>query len=181
MDAKDLFEYYGWLDGNGNYTVEGLKALSLLIDKLPRIHEGMWRDVFIPYMSKAVNVSAEIAIIREDVASGKRQILLTMRDDQYYGKGWHIPGGFIGPGETRQETVERIAGREIRIKPTFRQIIKPFFHDDDPRFPHVAIVFECSYDGQEEVSAGKWFDSMPDNIIKAHEKYRVAVGELLRR
>jgi colanic acid biosynthesis protein WcaH len=132
-------------------------------------------------MSKAVTVSAEVAITRVNPESGKRQILLTLRDDQYYGKGWHIPGGFIGPGESRQETVERIASREIRIKPTFRQIIKPFFHDDDPRFYHVALIFECYYEGEGAVSAGEWFDAMPQDIITAHEKYRAVVAEMLAR
>ena len=43
------------------------------------------------------------------------RVLLSWRDDEYCGTGWHIPGGIIRHGETRIERLNKTAIREIGV------------------------------------------------------------------
>ena len=38
-----------------------------------------------------------------------KEILLTWRDDKFYGPAWHIPGGVVRYGETLENRVHLVA------------------------------------------------------------------------
>lgn len=44
------------------------------------------------------------------------QILLSWRDDRYYGSGWHIPGGCIRMRETLETHIQKTALKELGMK-----------------------------------------------------------------
>lgn len=173
MDAKSFFEENGWLDADGKYTADGLKQLALLISRLPKIHEGMWRDCFLPIMSLVVAASCELVIVR----GGK--VLLVWREDAHY-RGWHTPGGYIGPGESRQASVTRIASKELGCDPQFVRIIEAFIQDDNPRLPDESNLFLCTLPDGVEPAKGQWFDQCPPDILVHHRKFWEPISKYLK-
>ena len=100
----------GLINPSGALTEVGMGVLTELVSALPPVHRGKYGDLFVPYMSKVVPWAIELVIIRDD----DEAVLLTHRDDAFF-TGWHTPGTYYGPGETRQEAVARCASREIKV------------------------------------------------------------------
>ena len=67
-------------------------------------------------------VSVELIIKSQDQQSN----LLTWRDDELYGPGWHVPGGVVRFKETLSSRVDKVLKQEIAASakkiegPTFR-------------------------------------------------------------
>lgn len=118
------------------------------------------------------------------------KILLSWRDDEYFGKGWHIPGGCIRFKETMLERVMETARielhTEVEINPEPLAIRDVIVGKNEPmpkvRAHHLAVLFECKLpegyqidnQGLSEGDAGylKWFEKIPDNILKVHDCYK---------
>ena len=118
------------------------------------------------------------------------QILLSWRDDEYFGKGWHIPGGCIRFKETMLERAIETARielhTEVEINPEPLAIRDVIVGKNEPtpkvRAHHLAVLFECKLPeeyqidnrGMAEGDAGylKWFGKIPNNILKVHDCYK---------
>ena len=107
---------------------------------------GKCDDIFIA-------VSTIIPIVNVDLMILDRQnrILLSWRDDEYFGKGWHLPGGCIRYKETMAERIQKTALNEIGttviadLEPiAVRDVIMG--RDDErvrKRAHHLAILHRC--------------------------------------
>jgi colanic acid biosynthesis protein WcaH len=149
-------------------------------------HNGLPEELFLL-------VSGIIPVPNVDllITNSHNQILLSWRDDIYYGKGWHIPGGCMRYGETMQERVQKTAlneigstviinGEPIAIRDAIREYRDGIEHPNE-RGHNVAILFDCSLPknfaidnrGKIETEAGylKWFDKIPDNMLRIHDVY----------
>lgn len=69
---------------------------------------------FLQISTKLPLINVDLFVINED-----RKILLSWRDDEYCGTGWHIPGGIIRHGETVRERLQITAQRELNVIPAF--------------------------------------------------------------
>lgn len=49
------------------------------------------------------------------VKSPRGEILLTWRDDDNFGPGWHLPGGVIRVKETAEERLKKVAKHELQL------------------------------------------------------------------
>lgn len=136
-------------------------------------------------------ISSMVPIANVDllILNNKNEILLSWRDDEYFGKGWHLPGGCIRFKETLQERIQKTAESEIGTKvitnyePIATREVIVGKEQDMPikRAHHIAILYEChlpdgfeiSNEGKEEQMAGylKWFSEIPENILQVHEVY----------
>lgn len=124
------------------------------------------------------------------------QVLLAWRDDPFFGKGWHIPGGCIRFGETMAQRIEKTARQELGCPVTFdptpmavRDIIRPPVEGldlPDMRGHHVAVLYRCALpEGfvlRNRVSAGEngylqWFSAIPTNFLPIHEPYRDVIEQ----
>ena len=145
--------------------------------------EGLAEEIFIA-------VSTIIPIVNVDLMILDRQnrILLSWRDDEYFGKGWHLPGVCIRYKETMAERIQKTALNEIGttviadLEPiAVRDVIMG--RDDErvrKRAHHLAILHRCylpddfvlkSKDGQNETSELKWFSAIPNDILPVHFVY----------
>jgi ADP-ribose pyrophosphatase YjhB (NUDIX family) len=114
------------------------------------------------------------------------RLLLTWRDDDIHGTGWHVPGGMIRFKETAAERIRATAldelGAEVAFDetPMVEQIIEPVRRN---RGHHVALLYRCRLlsepDGSRRFTAGRpergqwaWHATCPDNMISAHKQYR---------
>ncbi len=122
----------------------------------------------------------------------KGRILLSWRDDPYYGKGWHIPGGCVRFGETMAQRLQRTAVNELGCEVTFdpepltvRDVLRgprPGLVNPDIRGHNITILFQCSLPeeyridnrGRAETDPGylRWFDKIPENLLRVHDVYK---------
>ncbi len=122
------------------------------------------------------------------ILDDKGRILLTWRDDPYFGKGWHLPGGCIRFKETMTERVQKTAINELGTKVkidqdpiAIRDVIvnehRPGIVDQNQRAHHLAVLFRCYPEDQQSIERliknkeAKWFDKIPDNILPVHDVY----------
>lgn len=129
------------------------------------------------------------------------EVLLSWRDDPYYGKGWHIPGGCIRFGETMAERIEKTALSELGCKVEFdpqpmavRDIIRPpveGLQNPDMRGHHVAMLYRCTLprdypvtnDTRQEGKNGylRWFSAIPPDFLSIHEPYRDVIAQAMAK
>ena len=71
--------------------------------------------------SELLYISSRTPLINVDllVVNEYGEVLLSWRDDEYCGTGWHIPGGIIRHGETMKERLEITAKTELGFIPMF--------------------------------------------------------------
>lgn len=156
---------------------ELLKQVSLRI-KDPR--QGLPDEVFyfISQLTPLVNVDL---LIKNEAG----QTLLTWRDDDFYGPGWHIPGGIIRFKENAHTRIQKVAQQELGVTvqcaPTPLAVKEIMAKDRDVRGHFISLLFECRLTEQpseqfkaDSVSVAKpgqwlWHTGCPDNLIEQHK------------
>ena len=120
------------------------------------------------------------------------QVLLTWRDDRFYGPAWHLPGGIIRFKETFESRVTKVAEIELGASVKFlpepihvRGLINPY---RNIRGHFISLLFLCELtseldSGREHVSGvprtgqWAWHDKAPSNLLKAHEGFRAYIDD----
>lgn len=130
------------------------------------------------------------------------QILLSWRDDKYYGRGWHIPGGCVRLRETWLDRVQKTAlkelGTKVEVKTnpiTVRESMtmqpRPWLDNQLERTYNTSILFECKLpqnyvidnkDIEPQMEGYlKWFDEVPVDLLQCHkELYGDILEELFK-
>lgn len=96
-------------------------------------------------------------------------MLLSWRDDEYCGTGWHIPGGIIRHGETMRERLKITAEVELGFIPVFDEIpckITEIFLKQEYRDHFISHLFRgrCKKSDVETIEVPvmpgnlRWFD-----------------------
>jgi len=141
-------------------------------------------------------ISSLTPIVNVDllVYNSKGQFLLSMRDDQHCGRGWHIPGGCIRFKETIDSRIKEVAKKELSLTDfTYdKDPIKVFeimwgkdqrnLENDDERAHFITLVYKCyvpdtyiinnPYKSEKEAGYLKWFDTLPNNLLSIQNCYR---------
>lgn len=112
--------------------------------------------------------------------------LLSWRDDEHCGHGWHIPGGIIRFQETLESRIKAVAHLEIGCDVTFQpkpldinQVIIP--HKKN-RSHFISLLYECkllediNLENQKS-SIGmpgylKWHSTVPHDLLSYHHIYQ---------
>lgn len=136
-------------------------------------------------------VSALVPIANVDlfIINDKKEILLLWRDDEYFGKGWSIPGGCMRFGETLEDRVHKTALNElgqdvsiIRGPITAIDVIRGAnFHLKFPntRGHNITIPFLCKLSTYMQPNKNlKWFSKIPEDILEVHHVYDVLFKKL---
>lgn len=118
------------------------------------------------------------------------KLLLAWRDDEFYGKRWHTPGGCIRLKETLNNRIQEAARNEIDTELIYnpdsfitREAIltehRPWLKNQLERSYNISMLFDCRLpDGFEigntspnEHTRGylKWFDRRPEGLLDAHK------------
>lgn len=186
----EIFEKQGWIN-EGEYTPDGLAALAELLSPLSTVwgktakgNPGRWGAAFSPLMSKVVPFSTELVVVKDGF------VLLTWREFEGTA-GWHTPGSYVNPRETWQDTVSRIAQRELCVDATFERTIATFSNSQNPRFHDLTVLARCHLEGEPALnlynpatgapSQGQcaWFRERPANILPIHDKYWAPIEAVL--
>lgn len=160
--------------------VEGLKT------RVGDARLGLPEEVFefVSQITPLVNVDL---LIRDE----EKGTLLTWREDEFYGAGWHIPGGIIRFKETFAERIQNVANNELGAKVTHAAVpmtINEVIHPASSVRGHfISLLFACrlasplakslSCGNQPRKGHWRWHKSCPDDLIAVHEIYREFITE----
>lgn len=156
-------------------------AIAFLDKHIPDPSRGLPDEVFY-YISRTTPLVNVDLLIKDE----NGRTLLSWRDDQYSGKGWHVPGGIIRFRETLETRLKKVAETEIGGAVSFDAtpiaINQCIHHERDIRSHFISILYNCSLPktfipnnkGLSIQDAGylKWHDFCPDGLLKFHEMYR---------
>ena len=147
---------------------------------------GLPEELFI--LSTAIVPTVNVDLF---ITNKKHQLLLSWRNDQYAGKGWHIPGGCVRLRETMASRIKKTAwaelGSEIKFDPEPIVIREDIISEDRywlsnqlERSHNISFLFKCelpdSYKISDESGEIKWFDSIPEDLLPQH---RNLYGDIL--
>ena len=125
------------------------------------------------------------------ITDSRNQLLLSRRNDGYYEKSWHIPGGCMRYGDSFERRIQATAIRElgtsvltdgwpIAVRNVLRGV-NPEQTYPRERGHNVAILFACrlpegfqiSNEGRGENDDGflRWFDHLPPDFMKIQHVY----------
>lgn len=154
--------------------------IAALHQAIPNPREGLPDEVF--YFISELTPLINVDLLIQDEAG---RTLLTWRCDQFYGSGWHIPGGIIRFKEAIQTRIQKVAqselGAEVLVTGDACSIQEKMATGRNTRGHFISMLFPCRLQTQPTVSsagaeplAGQWawFENCPDNLISVHDSYR---------
>lgn len=124
-------------------------------------------------------------------------LLLTWRDDEFYGKGWHIPGGCLRLKESLEHRVQQTALNEIGTEVIYDKdhfitreaMVKEYrseLNNQLERCHNISMLFYCQLPCEFEPIISKrkmpfrgdlkWFAHTPENLLEAH---RILYGDII--
>ena len=113
--------------------------------------------------------------------------LLTWRDDEFYGPGWHIPGGILRFKERALDRLAKVAELELGAQISSNLVpllITEIMHPSrDVRGHFISLLYECaitsgplgecySQNGQPKNGQWAWFSEAPGQLIHQHKVYK---------
>ncbi len=140
--------------------------------KIDKPHEGLPKAVFQALCKVVPFAACELAIV-----NSKKEILLVWRDDKFW-RGWHFPGGLIRFRESFEARIEKNAWEELGAKIETLQFLFPMNYPQSKRGHNVALVFLCRTEMKPK--KGRWFKTMPKNIIEEHKEVWKKVKSFLK-
>jgi colanic acid biosynthesis protein WcaH len=156
------------------------KAIEFLDKQISNPSLGLPEEVFL-FVSRLTPMVNVDLLIKDE----KRRTLLSWRDDQYAGTGWHLPGGIVRFKENLETRILNVVEKEIGTMVEFDSCpvaINQAICDHDTRGHFISILYKCSLSskfipkniGLTKTDLGylMWHDSCPKNLIKVHEMYR---------
>lgn len=144
--------------------------------------KGLNEDLFLFVTETTPMVNVDLLIKDE---SGR--ILLSWRDDRFYGTGWHVPGGILRLKENFEDRIQKTARIEIGCESIMfdkqpLDIVPIICPEMKVRGHFITFVYSCSLpDGysvkngnKQEHDAGflKWHKYFPMNMIGVHAFYK---------
>jgi ADP-ribose pyrophosphatase YjhB (NUDIX family) len=140
-----------------------LHELAALLRKLAAEGLGTPRtpkDVFVALRGVVTQPTVELLVSRDGT-----EVLLTPRHDKHWA-GHHLPGGFVGVGETLDEACDRVARAELGVGATLQHLVGHFTWTDHPYASPLSLLCLCRLDG--EPTAGRFFTTLPDDLLRQH-------------
>ncbi|MEA3493986.1 MAG: NUDIX hydrolase [Candidatus Margulisiibacteriota bacterium] len=155
-------------------------AIKILDEKASDPSAGLPEELFLFISRKTPLVNVDLLI-----KDKKGRTLLSWRDDQYAGIGWHVPGGILRFKEDLERRILKVAKNEIGaiIKYDPAPIaINQVICEHDTRGHFISILYRCSLSSKyipenkglstKDPGYLKWHDSCPENLVEVHEVYR---------
>ncbi len=133
--------------------------------------------LFISSVTPLVNVDL---LIKDE----ENRTLLTWRDDQHYGAGWHVPGGIIRFKEPALDRVQKVAQTELGcsvIAEPAPMFIAETFAETAIRGHFISLLYRCrlASDLDPGLQSGdipergqwRWHTGPPHDLLPVHRFY----------
>jgi ADP-ribose pyrophosphatase YjhB (NUDIX family) len=157
-------------------------AIAYLENSISKQSDGLPEPLFL-FVSRITPLVCVDLLIKNEA----NEILFTWRDDDIFGKGWHLPGGVIRHNELFGERIVKVGQIELGAFLEFDEKPCTFVQDLDAdkinRGHFIAFLYNCRllsdpdesrryYGGNPRIGEWSWFSGSPDPLLKAHEVYR---------
>ena len=156
------------------------EALAVLEKQVPDPSKGLPEEVF-HYISKTTPLVNVDLLIKDE---GGRT-LLSWRDDEHSGVGWHVPGGIVRFKESLEERVRKVSETEIGAFVSFERVplaVNQCIHSErEIRSHFISILYRCSLPGsfvpknsglsRRDAGYLEWHDSCPADLLKCQSMY----------
>ena len=158
-----------------------LRALVSAIEAAigdPRL--GLPEDLF-GFISRMTPLITVDLLIQDD----RSRTLLTWRDDEYFGPGWHVPGGIIRYKESAADRIRACARAElgalVASEPAPLHMLE-HISTQDTRGHHISLLYRCRLLGppdegrraaSDPPSSGdwRWHDCCPPDLLEVQREY----------
>lgn len=165
--------------------MSNVKEIKELMNRISELvgdpTKGLPEEIFLFATEITPMVNVDLLIRNKE-----NQILLAWRDDIFYGKGWHVPGGIIRLKESFEERIKKVGEieigcPEIMFIPKPLEIVPIICPEMKTRGHFITFVYECflptDFQIENKVSdmhAGylKWHGTYPDNMLDVHAFYK---------
>lgn len=165
--------------------MERQELIALLESQIENPARGLPEEVFLFLTRLTPMINVDLLVTNE-----LGHTLLTWREDEHHGKGWHIPGGIIRFRETPEERIRQVAKNELGTEVIAEKspcAIHTFIVPEQRNRSHfISLLYRCRLQGnlpaqvdcgQPQPGAYRWFSAAPDDLLPAHAAYRHYIGE----
>jgi colanic acid biosynthesis protein WcaH len=162
------------------------EAIEFLEKQIPNPTSELPQEVFFFVSRVTPMVNVDLLIKDEN-----GRTLLSWRDDQFAGTGWHLPGGIVRFKEKLEERVHKVAEKEIGEMVKFDPVpiaINQIICEHDTRGHFISVLYKCFLSSKyipeniglapKDIGYLMWHDSCPENMVKVHEMYRKYIKKL---
>jgi len=157
------------------------RVINELESFAPAPEQGLPEPVFLLLSRLTPLVSVDL-LIRDE----RGRILLTWRDDQSYGPGWHVPGGIVRYGEKAATRIQAVARLELRAQVDFEptpmswhELLKPNARE---RGHIISLLYRCRLLSAPDASLSfdprspkpwqwQWHEKCPHDLIQEQRAY----------
>ena len=156
------------------------KVIELLEETVSDASQGLGEELFHAVSKLTPMVNVELLIRDEE-----GRTLLTWRDDELYGPGWHFPGGVLRFKETFAQRIETVARLELGSTVSHAehpdQVRASMNETRDIRGHFVSLLFYCQLtspldDNRKATNAEPqkgqwaWHTQKPDNLLPVQDR-----------
>lgn len=158
-------------------------ALITLDESIPDPSVGLPYEVFL-FISRFTPLINVDLLIKDDLG----RVLLTWRDDQFYGPGWHVPGGIIRYREMADARIRATAREELAAEVEFDQApiaVEQFINRSARERAHfISLLYLCRIvkppaEALKFLGGGRpirgqwsWHACCPEDLIPEQAGYR---------
>lgn len=156
-------------------------AVATLDHSVPHPERGLPDEVFY-YISRTTPLVNVDLLINDE----NGRTLLSWRNDQYAGRGWHLPGGIVRLKETLEERLVKVAraevGVDVRFEPVPLEFNQFIHHDRTNRSHFISFLYRCFLGSSfEPANRGltpadrgylRWHEDCPEDLLPCHRVYR---------
>ena len=159
---------------------ELLRCITALEAAIGDPRRGLPEEVF-RFASRITPLVNVDLLIKDD----RSRTLLTWRDDEFYGPGWHVPGGIIRYKESFADRIRACAraelGADVSCEPAPLLVLDDV-GGQETRGHHISLLFRCrvlSAPDESRRAASdpplsghwRWHDGCPTDLIEAQRQY----------
>lgn len=153
-------------------------AIKYLEKQIKDPSQGLPKEIFL-FVSRLVPMVNIDLLIKDE----KDRTLLSWRDDQYAGTGWHVPGGIVRFKEGLETRIQKVIEKEIGTAAKVNPVpiaINQVICSHNTRGHFISLLYKCFVSGKfvpkntglKKTDNGylMWHDSYPKNLVKVQQK-----------
>ena len=157
------------------------EAVRLLDDLAGDPTTGLPEELFL-FVSRLTPLVNVDLLIQDDA----HRTLLTWRSDQYYGSGWHVPGGVVRYKETAHQRIREVARKElgatVDFEPTPLTVTESFARERN-RGHFISLLYRCRLTSPldprlqaatdpPQPGSWRWHSGPPPDLLEVHNMYQ---------
>jgi colanic acid biosynthesis protein WcaH len=155
-------------------------AIGTLQDAAGNPAHGLPEEIFL--LVSRITPLINVDLLIQDEAG---RTLLTWRDDQYFGTGWHVPGGIIRYREMAADRVMVCAREELGAEIGFDPVpilVSETIRDQQDRGHFISLLYRCTLLGPPDErrranldpprrGEWMWHHRCPSNLLAVQSQY----------